>query len=101
MGDQDSLGLSQDSFVQNSTTTTLNQALLDIKKLLDTKLCPVKFPTFAGLANEDFVIFRDRFTRAARDRISKIDQVDKLCEVLTGKALAYLPPEGIEDIDTA
>ena len=87
---------------QNSATTTLNQTPLHIQKLLDTKPCPVKFPTFAGLANEDFVIFRDRFTTAAQARgISRIDQVDKLRDMLTGKALAYLPKEGIGDIDVA
>ena len=68
----------------------------------DTKPCPVKLPTFAGLAFEDFIIFKDRFTKAARDnKIPRTDQVEKLCEVLTGKALAYLPQEGIGDIDLA
>ena len=87
---------------QNNATTTLNQTLLHIQKLLDTNPCPVKFPTFAGLDKEDFVIFRDRFARAAQARgICKTDQVDKLREVLAGKALAFLPPEGIGDIDVA
>ena len=83
---------------QNSATTTTTL----IQKLLDTNPCAVKFPTFAGLDSEDFVIFRDRFARAAQARgISKTDQVDKLRENLTGRALAYLPPEGIGDIDVA
>jgi hypothetical protein len=60
----------------------------------------VKLPTFAGLASEDFVIFRDSFTRAAHNRIHTNDQVDQLREALAGKALACLP-QGVEDIDIA
>jgi hypothetical protein len=60
----------------------------------------VKLPTFAGLASEDFIIFRDRFTRAARNRIHTNDQVDQLREALAGKALTCLP-QGVEDIDIA
>ena len=62
----------------------------------DTKPCPVKLHTFAGLTFEDFIIFKDRFTKAAQDnKIPRTDQVEKLREVLTGKALAYLPQECI------
>ena len=67
---------------------------------MDNKLSCVKFPTFAGLASEDLVIFRDRFTRASQNGIHTNDQVDKLCEALTGKALACLPQE-VEEIDIA
>jgi hypothetical protein len=56
--------------------------------------------TEPGLASEDFVIFRGRFTRAAQNRIHTNDQVDKLREALAGKALACLP-QGVEDIDIA
>ena len=85
---------------QNNATTTLNQTPLHIQRLLDTKPCPVKFPTFAGLAEEDFIVFKNRFTTAAQARgFPRVYQVDKLRDTLTGKALAYLPKEGIKDID--
>ena len=68
----------------------------------DTKPCPVKFPNFSGLACEDFIIFKDKFTKAGQDnKISRTDQVEKLCEVLIGKALAHLPTVGISSIDHA
>ena len=51
---------------QNNATTTLNQTPLHIQRLLDTKPCPVKFPTFAGLAEEDFIIFRAAPTQLPR-----------------------------------
>jgi hypothetical protein len=56
-------------------------------------------PSPAGEPSEDFIMFKDK---AARDnRISKRDQVEKLREVLTGKTLAYLPQDGIGDIENA
>ena len=69
---------------------------------LDTEPCTIEFPTFAGLAHEHFVIFKNKYTTAAQARgISRIDQVEKLRDRLTGKASAYLPKEGIGDIDAA
>ena len=47
-------------------------------------------------------MFKEKFSKAAQDNmISRRDQVEKLREVLTGKALANLPPDGIMDIDQA
>ena len=87
---------------QNSTTTTLNQTPLHIRRLLDTKPCLIKFPTFAGLAGEDFTIFKDRFKTAAQARGTPRNyQLSKLRDMLTGQASAYLPREGIGDIDVA
>ena len=66
------------------------------------KSCPIKLPTYAGLFCEDFIIFKDKFTKAAQEyKISRTDQEEKLCEVLTGKARAHLPTEGIRRIEHA
>ena len=47
-------------------------------------------------------MFKEKFSKAAQDNmISRRDQVEKLREVLTGKALANLPPDGVMDIDQA
>jgi hypothetical protein len=49
-----------------------------------------------GDPSEDFIIFKEKFSMAARDnRMSRRDQVEKLREVLTDKALANLPPNAI------
>ena len=67
-----------------------------------TKACPVKLPTYSGLISEDFITFKDRFHNAAIDnKIPRRDQVDKLRERLTGRALANLPANGIRDIEHA
>ena len=66
------------------------------------KACPFKLPTYSRLISEDFITFRDKFTKAAEDnRITRRDKVDKLLEVLTSKAMANLPLLGIRDIDQA
>ena len=53
---------------QNNATTTL-----------DTEPCTIEFPSFAGFAHEDFVIFKNKNTAAAQARgISRIDQVENL-----------------------
>ena len=67
-----------------------------------TKACPVKLPTYSGLIGEDFITFKDKFYKAAVDnRIPRRDQVDKLRECLTGRALANLPTNGLRDIEHA
>jgi hypothetical protein len=49
-----------------------------------------------GDPSEDFIMFKEKFSMAARDnRMSRRDQVEKLREVLTDKALANLPPNAI------
>ena len=59
-----------------------------------TKPYPIKLSTYAGLRSEDFLMFKDKFTKAAGDnKISRTDQTEKLREVLTDKALAHLPKE--------
>ena len=66
------------------------------------KTCPIKLPTYAGLVSEYFISLRDKFTKAAENnRISRSDQIEKLCELLTGKALANLPQEGVKNINHA
>ena len=49
-----------------------------------------------GDPSEDFIMFKEKFSMAARDnRMSRRDQVEKLREVLTDKALANLPSNAI------
>ena len=77
--------------------TDVNQGLYTDRS---EKSCPVKLPAYAWLISEDFFTFGDKFTKAAEDNmITRKDQVDKLREVITGKAVANLPLEGIRDID--
>ena len=72
-------------------TTDAKQGLFSDRS---TKACPIKLPTYAGLTSEDFITFRDKFTKAAVDnKISRTDRVEKLREYLTGKALANIPQE--------
>ena len=60
-----------------------------------------KLPTFAGTPKEDFVKFQKKIEDCfEKNRTSKTDQLDKLCEVLKGQA-KMLVPETTEDIDKA
>ena len=53
---------------------------------------PVQLPTFSGQAGEDFIVFKEKFLKACiNNQIPKSDQVDKLREVLKGKARSQVP----------
>merc|ERR1719209_295346 len=65
------------------------------------KSSPVKLPTFSGSQSEDFLEFLEKFSKAViANKIPKEDQLDKLREVLSGKAKAQVPAK-TEDIDRA
>ena len=60
-----------------------------------------KLTNYAGLESENFALFKDQFTEAAKDnRVPKSDQADKLREVLTGMALQHMP-KSCKNIDDA
>ena len=53
---------------------------------------PLQFPLFSGSPGEDFVEFQTKFEKAVEaNRIPKSDQLEKLREVLRGKAKAQVP----------
>ena len=57
-----------------------------------TKSTPLQFPQFSGNPSEDLVEFQTKFEKAlVANRIPKCDQLDKLKEVLKGKAKTQVP----------
>ena len=57
-----------------------------------SKTTPTQFPLFSGAPNEDFVDFQSKFDKAIlTNRVPKSEQLDKLREVLRGKAKAQVP----------
>ena len=56
------------------------------------KASPVQLPSFSGNVGEDLVDFVTKFDKAVKaNKIPKADQLDKLREVLKGKAKAQVP----------
>ena len=56
------------------------------------KSCPRKLLGYAGLEGEDLSTFKAKFLESCKDhRIPTSAQLDKLREVMTGKALQHLP----------
>ena len=52
-----------------------------------TKPCPMKIPSYSGTPSKDFVIFKEKFRKAAKNnRITKTNQSEILREALTGRA---------------
>ena len=92
------------------TGTELEEAIKQIKAAdkdkglysdRKAKASPVKLPTFSGNQNEDFLEFLEKFSKAViANKIPKEDQLDKLREVLSGRAKAQVPAK-TEDIDRA
>ena len=61
----------------------------------------LEYPKFSGKFSEDFVKFQDKMERAFKaNRVPKVDQVDKLREMLSGFALS-LVPDNMRSIDAA
>ena len=65
------------------------------------KSTPLQIPHFSGSLGEDFVEFQTKFDKAMiANKVPKSDQLDKLREVLKGKAKAQVP-EKTDSLDRA
>ena len=61
----------------------------------------MKYPTYSGLASEDYIKFKDTMEQRFRDnKVKRREQVTKLRECLKGAALGRVP-DGITDISEA
>ena len=66
-----------------------------------SKSSPVQLPSFGGFVGEDLLDFEEKFEKAVKaNKIPKSDQLEKLKEVLKGKAKAQVPAK-TESIDRA
>eukprot|EP00092_Neocalanus_flemingeri_P018101 GFUD01019591.1.p1 GENE.GFUD01019591.1~~GFUD01019591.1.p1 ORF type:complete len:2548 (-),score=673.50 GFUD01019591.1:927-8570(-) len=113
LGD-DLAGLTDDlarlKLVVSKTESELDTAIADIeaadveKGLFSNRKAKsslVELPSFSGQASEDFVDFQTKFNKACTtNKIPKTDQVQKLREVLSGKAKAQVP-DRTESMDRA
>ena len=94
----------------SNTETELDQAISSIEEAdqdkglyseRKAKSSPVQIPSFSGHSGEDFVEFQTKFEKAmVTNKIPKTDQLDKLREVLKGKAKVQVPAK-TEDIERA
>ena len=91
-------GTELDEAINQIKVADKNKGLYSDRK---AKSSPVKLPTFSGNQSEDFLEFLEKFSKAViANKIPKEDQLDKLREVLSGKAKAQVPAK-TEDIDRA
>ena len=61
----------------------------------------LKYPTFSGEPGQDLVKFKEKMVyRFKRNQVCKLDQLEKLREILKGQALR-LVPDSMKDIDAA
>ena len=87
-----------DEYITNLEQEDQDRALYTLDK---TTVENVKWPTFSGSLNEDFSKFKNKFEHAAKlNKTSKIIQLTKLRECLSGYPLS-LVPETTTDISTA
>ena len=92
------------------TSRDLERAIKEIKEADEekglytsrkSKSDAVQLPTFGGTPGEDFVIFQEKFKRACvTNQIPRVDQVEKLREVLKGRAKSQVP-ERTDSMDRA
>ena len=94
----------------DSATTELDLAVSSVKEAdkekglysdRKSKASPMQIPNFSGTLGEDFVEFQTKFEKAMiANKIPKADQLEKLREVLKGKAKAQVPMK-TDDLDRA
>ena len=102
--------LSRLKVLVNSASTELDLAVTSIKDAdkekglysdRKAKSTPLQIPHFSGSLGEDFVEFQTKFDKAMiANKVPKSDQLDKLREVLRGKAKAQVP-EKTDSLDRA
>ena len=102
--------LSRLKVLVNSASTELDLAVTSIKDTdkekglysdRKAKSTPLQIPHFSGSLGEDFVEFQTKFDKAMiANKVPKSDQLDKLREVLRGKAKAQVP-EKTDSLDRA
>ena len=102
---QDAITLSyqekKDKFEQTREAVQREDTARGLFTLEPVKSDIIKYPTFSGLASEDYLKFKEIMVQRFREnKVKRKEQVAKLRECLKGAALGRVP-EGVKDIEEA